>query len=42
MTDQQIIDWFDCSNITIAELARMSGRSVQEIKALLMKEYDNA
>ena len=42
MTDQQIIDWFDYSNITIADLARMSGRTVQEIKALLMEWYDNA
>lgn len=36
MTDQQIIDLFDSSNITLRELAAISGRSVAELKALLM------
>lgn len=36
MTDQQIIDLFDSSNITLAELSRLSGRSVPSLKALLM------
>ena len=37
MTDQEIIDIFDRDlNITLAELARMSGRSVKAIKKILM------
>ena len=37
MTDQEIIDMFDRDlNITLAELARMSGRSVKAIKKILM------
>ena len=36
MTEQELIDMFDSTNITIAELARMSGRSVKDIKKILM------
>lgn len=36
MTDQQIIDLFDSSNITLRELAAISGRSVADLKVLLM------
>lgn len=36
MTNQQIIDLFDSSNITLAELSAVSGRSVADLKALLM------
>ena len=38
MTDQQIIDLFDSSNITLADLAMQSGCSVKELKVLLMGE----
>lgn len=36
MTDQQIIDLFDRTNITLAELSAKSGRSVADLKKLLM------
>ena len=36
MTDQQIIDLFDRTNITLAELSVRSGRSVADLKKLLM------
>jgi len=36
MTDQQIISLFDSSNITLRELAAISGRSVAQLKTLLM------
>lgn len=36
MTDQEIVDLFDSSNITMARLALVSGRSVAELKKLLM------
>jgi len=36
MNNQEIIDLFDSSNITLAELAKISGRTVAELKALLM------
>jgi len=36
MTDQQIIDLFDSTNITLGELAARSGRSLQELKDLLI------
>ena len=36
MTDQEIIDLFDSTNITLAALAMRSGRSVAELKKLLM------
>jgi len=37
MTDQDIIDLFDSTNITLAELARMSGRSIRELKRILLE-----
>jgi hypothetical protein len=37
MTDQQIIALFDSTNITLAELAARSGRTVRALKKLLMK-----
>jgi predicted HTH domain antitoxin len=36
MTDQEIVDLFDTTNITMARLASISGRSVAELKQLLM------
>lgn len=36
MSDQEIIDLFDSSNITLAELARISGRTIAQLKTLLM------
>jgi len=36
MTDQQIIDLFDSTNITLLDLAARSGRSVKALKKLLM------
>jgi hypothetical protein len=39
MTDQEIIDMFDQNlDMTLAELSRISGRSVAELKRLLMGE----
>ena len=38
MTDQEIRDTFDRNwNLTLAELARMSGRSVKELKKILLR-----
>ena len=36
MTDQQIIDLFDTTNITLSELSAISGRSVADLKQLLL------
>ena len=36
MTDQQIVDLFDSTNITLPDLSRISGRSVPALKKLLM------
>ena len=36
MSDNEIIDLFDSSNITLAELSQISGRSVKQLKKLLM------
>lgn len=37
MTDQEINDYYDSHlNLTLAELARMTGRTVQELKKILM------
>jgi hypothetical protein len=36
MTDQEIIDMFDSTNITLARLAVISGRTVPQLKKLLM------
>jgi hypothetical protein len=39
MSDQEIIDMFDQNlNMTLAELSRISGRSVEELKRLPMGE----
>jgi predicted HTH domain antitoxin len=37
VSDQKIIELFDSSNITLKELAEISGRSVAELKKLLME-----
>lgn len=37
MTDNEIIELFDRTNITLAELSRVSGRTVKQLKTLLMK-----
>lgn len=36
MTDQDIIDLFDSTNITLRELANRSGRTVKQLKSILM------
>ncbi len=36
MSDSEIIDLFDSSNITLAQLSMLSGRSIAELKKLLM------
>lgn len=36
MTDAEIVDLFDSTNITLAELATLSGRTVRALKKLLM------
>tara|TARA_R100001369_G_scaffold16369_1_gene31383 strand:+ start:177 stop:290 length:114 start_codon:yes stop_codon:yes gene_type:complete len=36
MTDEQIIDLFDSTNITLADLAMRSNRTVKELKKLLL------
>jgi hypothetical protein len=36
MTDEEIIDYFDTTYVTLAELSRMSGRSVSYLKELLL------
>ena len=38
MTDQEIIALFDSTNITLAELAARSGRSVAALKQLLLRK----
>jgi predicted HTH domain antitoxin len=38
MTNDEIIDLFDSSNITLRELSVISGRSVAELKNLLLGE----
>jgi len=35
MTRQEIIDLFDSTQITMAELSRISGRSIKQLKAIL-------
>ena len=38
-TDQEIIDMFDTDlRVTLAELGRMSGRSVKDVKRILMSD----
>jgi|DEB0MinimDraft_3_1074331.scaffolds.fasta_scaffold388860_1 hypothetical protein len=36
MTDCEIISLFDSTNITLAELSAVSGRTVADLKRLLM------
>ena len=36
MTDQQIIHLFDSTNITLSALSAISGRSVADLKQLLL------
>jgi len=37
MTDQQIIDLYDSNpDLTLAELSRMTGKSISELKQILM------
>ena len=36
MTQQQVVDLFDSTNITLAELSRLSGWTVPALKKLLM------
>jgi predicted HTH domain antitoxin len=36
MTNQQIIDLFDSTNITLAELSALTGKPVSYLKKLLM------
>ena len=38
MTIDEIIDLFDSSNITLKELSVISGRSVSELKNILLGE----
>ena len=38
MTIDEIIDLFDSTNITLGELSQLSGRSVAELKNILMGE----
>jgi predicted HTH domain antitoxin len=37
MSDYQIIELFDSTNVTLVELSRLTGRPVEELKALLME-----
>ena len=38
MSDQEIIDYYDTHwHITLAQLSRMTGRSVEELKKILMQ-----
>tara|TARA_A100001011_G_C14219639_1_gene803690 strand:+ start:141 stop:278 length:138 start_codon:yes stop_codon:yes gene_type:complete len=38
MTDIEVIDLFDQTNITLRRLSEISGRSVEDLKLLLMAE----
>lgn len=38
MTNDEIIDLFDSTNITLGELSAITGRSVSELKNILMGE----
>ncbi len=37
MTRQEIIDLFDSTHITMAELSRISGRSIKQLKKILIE-----
>ncbi len=36
MSDNEIIDRFDTSNITLEQLSKLSGKSIKYLKKLLM------
>jgi predicted HTH domain antitoxin len=36
MTDQDIIELFDSTNITLKELSDITGRTIKELKSILM------
>ena len=36
MSDEEIKAYFDSSNITLAELSAMTGKTVKQLKAILM------
>ena len=36
MTNQEIIEYFDSTNVTLAELSWITGRTVKSLKKLLM------
>jgi hypothetical protein len=40
MTDHEIVTLYDSTNITLSDLSIRSGRSVEELKALLMETGD--
>lgn len=37
MTDQEIIEYFDSTNVTLAELSNITGRTVKSLKKLLVE-----
>jgi hypothetical protein len=40
MTDAEIWDLYDSNpNLTLAQLSRMTGKSVEELKRILMPDY---
>ena len=41
VSDYQIIDLFDSTNITLRELSRITGQTVSELKALLLSNMGN-
>jgi predicted HTH domain antitoxin len=41
MSDYQIVELFDSTNITLAELSRITGRTVSQLKNLLMSNMGN-
>jgi predicted HTH domain antitoxin len=41
MSDYQIVELFDSTNITMRELSRLTGRPIQDLKALLMSNRGN-
>lgn len=36
MTDEEIIEIYDCSNVTLYQLSVITGRTIAELKSLLM------
>jgi hypothetical protein len=40
MTDEEINDYYDSHpNMTLAQLSRMTGKSVEQLKRILMPDY---